>query len=106
MEGEIPRRDERIGMPLEIVLESSSGRREARISDLSLGGCYVDSIAGVSQGENVRFKLTLPDRGSVEMSGTVVYVHERIGFGLRFDSLSDEQREALNQVISASGKNL
>ncbi len=103
MEEEIPRHDDRIGVPMEIVLDSSSGKREARIGDLSLGGCYIDSIAGVTQGENVRFRLTLPDTGSAEMSGTVVYVHERIGFGLRFDEMSDEKREVLRKVILAGG---
>ena len=103
MNGEIPRKDDRIGVPLEIVLEFSSGKREARISDLSLGGCYIDSIAAVSQGELVHFKLSLADGGSVELSGKVVYVHEGVGFGLRFEALSDGKRDALRRVITASG---
>ncbi|MEO7674663.1 MAG: PilZ domain-containing protein [Pyrinomonadaceae bacterium] len=103
MEDKIPRQDKRIGVPLEVVLESSSGKREVRISDLSMGGCYIDSIAGVSQGENVRFTLSLPGRGAAELSGTVVYVHDGIGFGLQFSALSDEQQDVLRQVIEANG---
>jgi hypothetical protein len=102
MEGEDARRDERMGVPLEIVLEFSSGKREARISDISLGGCYIDSIAGVTEGEIVRFKLALPDGGSEELAGVVVYVHEGVGFGLRFDDLTEEQKEAVRYVMWAN----
>lgn len=103
---EIPRQQKRIAIPLAVELECESGRREARISDLSMGGCYVDSISCVRQDENVRFKLSLPTGLLEEMSGSVVYVHEGIGFGLRFDNLSDEQRILLQQIILVSGGTL
>jgi len=106
MGAEIPRKTSRVGVPLEIVLECSSGKREARISDLSLGGCYIDSIAGVTKGEVVHFKLSVPQSKAEDMSGTVVYVHEGVGFGLRFDSLSYEQRHILRKFILAGGGTL
>lgn len=99
----IPRQQKRIAVPLDIELQSSSGKREARLSDLSIGGCYVDSIAIVKENEKVHFSLSLPSGQKEEMSGSVVYIHPGVGFGLRFDNLSDQQRTILQQVILLSG---
>ena len=90
-------------VPLTITLEASSANREARVSDLSLGGCYVDSIAAVKPDEVILFTLSLPSGRKEPMSGTVVYVHEGIGFGLRFDNLTREQRMMLEQLILVNG---
>ncbi len=99
----IERAQSRVMVPLSVVLDCASGRREVRLSDLSLGGCYVDSIAGVRPEEIVQFKLSLPHGRTEEMSGTVVYVHEGIGFGVQFNDMSLEQRTVLEQVILVNG---
>ncbi len=40
----MPRKEERVPFLMEILLESASGKREARISDIGPEGCYIDSI--------------------------------------------------------------
>lgn len=99
----IERAQSRVIIPLSVVLDCASGRREVRLSDISLGGCYVDSIAGVRPEEIVQFKLSLPQGRTEEMSGTVVYVHEGIGFGIQFNDMTGEQRTVLEQVILING---
>ena len=99
----VPRQQKRVAVPLTIQLESASGNNEARITDLSLGGCYVDSIFGVQPGRSVNFNLALPSGRSGKMSGTIVYVHEGIGFGLQFNDLTSEQRTMLEQLILVCG---
>ena len=98
-----PRKHERIPVSLEIVLESSSGKRDARISDLSMGGCFVDSIAQVSDGETVVFQVRLPAGLWVQLYGQVVYCSPGFGFGLRFTRLAGEERILLAQVVAAHG---
>lgn len=93
-------------MPLTIELESASGNSEARITDLSLGGCYVDSIFGVQAGRKLNFNLALPSGRSGTMSGTIVYVHEGIGFGVQFNDLNSEQRTMLEQLILVCGRSM
>ena len=51
------REHERKQLFAETTLEFSSGKYEARISDISLGGCYVDSIASVVEGEIITLSL-------------------------------------------------
>ncbi len=106
MDERIPRQKKRIAISLTIELAAASGNREARISDLSLDGCYVDSITSVRLDEIIKFTLSLPTGRREEMSGVVIYVHEGIGFGLRFNNLSDDQRMLIQQIILTDGGTL
>jgi hypothetical protein len=99
----MPREHERVPFLVEIVLESSSGKREARISDISMGGCYVDSIATVRDGEAVAFDLVHPSGQRLPFTGTVSYVLEGFGFGVRFTDLTDEQTVFLTRIVRLLG---
>ena len=101
----MPRQFERIAISLQILLESSSGKREARISDLSMDGCFIDTILEVNAGEPVVFDVHLPTGQPVRLSGKVAYNMPRIGFGVRFDDLSEENAQLLKQIILAHGGN-
>jgi len=98
-----PRQHERITVSFEVVLESASGIRAARISDISLGGCYVDSIGHVSIGETIFFRVHLPTGHWVQLHGEVIYSSSDAGFGLRFANLVQEEQILLEQVILAHG---
>lgn len=106
MEVMVEREHPRVSAPLSVILDCSSGKREVRVSDLSVGGCYVDSIAGVGAGERVGLKLILPGDRSEQIYGTVVYVHEGIGFGVQFNDMNREQRTVLEQLILLNGGKL
>lgn len=103
MEGIIERQQDRISVPMTVVLDCSSDKREVRLTDLSLGGCYIDSIAGIQAEEVVGLKLALPQGRSVDLSGTVVYVHDGIGFGVQFNDMTREQRTVLEKMILLNG---
>lgn len=99
----IQRKHNRVNLAQSVILDCSSGRREVRISDLSVGGCYVDSISGVVPGEIVGLKFILMHDRTVDISGTVAYVHDGIGFGVEFNSLTPEQLTVLEQLILLNG---
>lgn len=99
----IERENERVALLQPVTLDSSSGRRDVRVTDLSTGGCYVDCIALVNPGEAVRLKFVLPNDRIEEISGTVAYVHEGIGFGVKFGDLTREQQAVLEQLVIANG---
>jgi len=96
----MPREQERVTYLIEIVLECASGRRQARITDLSPGGCYIDSIVAVQEGEPVSFTLSAPP-GEMLFTGETAYVLDGCGFGVKFTDLTDERKAFLEQVISA-----
>lgn len=97
----MPREQERVPFLIEIVLESASGKREARISDISMGGCYIDSIASFHEGEPVAFDLIHPNGQSLPFTGEVAYVLEGFGFGVKFTDLTEEQSVFLERMVRA-----
>ena len=99
----MPRQQERVNYLIEIVLECASGKREARISDLSPGGCYIDSIVAVQEGESVSFSLNAPSGETLPFTGDIAYVLDGFGFGVKFTDLTDERKTFLDQVIKAHG---
>ena len=98
------RRNERVAVALETILEWSSGKREARISDLSLDGCFVDSMVSPPVSEVVILKVRMPTGEWLKLCGEVVYVYPGIGFGVLFTLISDEERLLLEKIISGQSK--
>jgi len=80
---------------MDAVWDGKSGNHSARVTDLSEGGCYVDSLGDAQNGEILTFKLQLPDGEWLELTGEVAHQTPPLGFGLRFVQLTDEQRERL-----------
>ena len=97
----MPRRSERVLYYGDIILESSSGKHETRISDISGEGCYIDSTTAVTPGEKVAFELSRPDGTSVRFTGTVAYLLDGFGFGVEFTDVTDQQRAVIREIIAA-----
>ena len=90
--------DKRFPYLAEIVIESASGRREARIGDISHGGCYVDSIVEIHPGEEVSFHFKDLDK-PLTFHGVVVYTLQGVGFGVKFTDLDEAAREHLESIL-------
>jgi hypothetical protein len=101
----MPRNQNRTPVSIKIILEWSSGKREARISDISLGGCFIDYMTPVNKGEQVAFQVKIPDGEWLALTGEVVYVFSGVGFGVRFAPLSESDRIILEHLIIISGGN-
>lgn len=80
-------------------LFGSAAQQETRISDLSEGGCYVDSIAEVFVGERICIKILVSAAEWFELEGAVVHCSPGLGFGVRFENLKDEGRLYLLSLI-------
>ena len=93
------RSEKRWDVCLDAVWDGKSGNHVARVTDLSEGGCYVDSLGDALIGEVISFKLQLPDGEWLELTGEVAHQTPPLGFGLRFVTLSDEQREKLRSLL-------
>ena len=91
------REDERRGVSLEAWWESLSGRQQARVSDLSMGGCYVDTLAPVEVDEVIVFAIRKADGSWLELRGRVV-TRDPGGFSLAFTFLTDEEQQELRRL--------
>jgi hypothetical protein len=93
------RSDERILLSLDVRWESLSGKHTARVSDISLSGCYIESLGQVTVGERISFEIHLPTGRWMPLRGEVVYHLPGLGFGVRFARLTTMERNLLAHVI-------
>jgi PilZ domain len=93
--------DERRSKPrLSVSLDASWDRdHPARISNLSEGGCYMDTVGEVMRGEIVGFRVLLPDGDFVYLEGEVRHYTAGVGFGVQFVDLNEEQQTNLKRLI-------
>lgn len=70
----------------------------ARISDLSLGGCYLELIFTMPRLSPVELILTVDDR-RFAATGAVVTSHPGIGVGIRFNSMGGDSRGVLHELL-------
>jgi hypothetical protein len=101
-------REERLHPRVPLRLEVSwngNNTRTAITTDISRGGCYVESIVQVVVGDIHRFELQLAPGLSVELEGEVRYVHPTIGFGVRFGHLTNLQLQTLLQLLGSARAN-
>jgi hypothetical protein len=95
------RHDRRVPLLIDVFWEGGAGKYEARTSDLSISGCFIDTIGLVSVGETIKFKIRLPSGEWIKLQGEVVYGHPGTGFGVRFTKLSESDRQRLEWLVKA-----
>ncbi|PWT87662.1 MAG: hypothetical protein C5B55_14435 [Blastocatellia bacterium] len=89
----------RLSVSLDAVWKDSEGKHSARITDLSEGGCYLDTVGEVMTGEIVAFRVLLPDEDWLYLEGEVKHHRHGFGFGVQFVDLNDEQTEKLHWLL-------
>jgi len=89
----------RLSVHLDAVWNGGEERHSARITDLSEGGCYLDTVGEVMVGEIVAFRVLLPDDDWLYLEGEVRHHRHRLGFGVQFVDLNEEQTEKLLQLL-------
>ncbi len=101
---EMTRQHDPVTVSLDVVWQGSAGKFDARMSEISMEGCFIDSmVQGRTLGDMVDFKVHLPAGPWVSLHGELINQEYPIGFGLRFTQLTDEDRIILEQVIAAHG---
>src|SRR6267143_3504728 len=89
-----------VNVSLDVVWQGSSGKHDARMSEISMDGCYIDSqVQGRVLGDKVDFKVHLPSGPWVPLHGELITEDYPIGFGLRFTDLTEEARNLLAAVV-------
>jgi hypothetical protein len=83
----------------EITDLHSGTRLSVRISELGVGGCYVDALTPFPEGTLVKLRI-IRDQGMFESSGKVVYTHANFGMGVAFTNVTADQRSILEAWIA------
>jgi hypothetical protein len=82
----------------EIRAESSGAQQWGTITDISEGGCYIETPAPVAQGQVVNLRLSIGG-AALSLSGNVVGVHPMFGMGVTFTSVSPEADAILQRIL-------
>jgi Tfp pilus assembly protein PilZ len=93
------RNSERKRILLDARWESMSRTHEARVDDVSLGGCFVNTYGKVELGEHVNLQVQLPSGDWLPLGGRVASYQPGVGFGISYDSLSKEETATLKHLI-------
>lgn len=100
------RTNKRKRLLLDAKWESMSSSYEARVDDVSLGGCFVDTLGRVELNEAVDLEIRLPSGRWLPLQGYVVSYQPGVGFGLSFTSLSKQQIALLENLIATTKEKL
>jgi hypothetical protein len=73
-------------------------RYETRVTEIAMGGCFVDLTVALAHGTDVRIRVRKEDR-IFEADGRAVYTHTTMGNGIAFVSVSPESQKVLEEWI-------
>jgi len=102
--GEERRADRRYKVSLRVnLMREESPEIEGHVTDLSAGGCFVESELEVRDGDLVKLRLDIPGRGDLTVWGNVVFWVKDTGFGVRFSAFSQGgARDKLMDLLSGN----
>jgi hypothetical protein len=92
------RRNERKTVNLVVKWDSLSGSYEAKLEDVSLSGCFINTTGLADLDEVMNLEVLLPSGEWLQLNGTVATSQPGIGFGVAFSSLTDKQRQAVEKL--------
>lgn len=93
------RKHGRVPLVVEVRWASTASKYAARTTDISEGGCFIDTTGQVAVGETVDLKLGLPGGEWIEVQGLIMYELPRMGFGVHFTKISDTDRKRLETLL-------
>ena len=77
-------------------------RTWGKLSDISPGGCYVETYAPLPAGTELELTLEVGDV-RVSVHGVIKVVYPLLGMGIEFTNIADEYRQALVQLTGPRG---
>jgi hypothetical protein len=83
----------------EVIELSLKTRLSVRTSELSIGGCYIDTLNPFPEGTAVKVRI-IRDEGVFETNGKVIYSHSRVGMGISFIEIAADQRSILENWLA------
>jgi hypothetical protein len=84
---------------VEVVLHETQTRIQGRTSDLSRGGCFLDTASCFPVGSTVTIRLT-KDHRSFEADAEVVYSLVGMGMGVKFTAAEIEQLGTVQKWVA------
>lgn len=75
---------------------------DVRLTDISEGGCFVDTLVPLSEGSAVSLRVK-DGSGTIEIPGKILYGQPTIGSAIAFEPLDANLRLRINKIIAQAG---
>ena len=81
------------------IFDLQTGKKlMARTSDMSLGGCYLETSAILTPGTNLKLIFSIDD-GKLHAEGTVTRMHPGSGIAVQFKELNREDKARMHRIL-------
>jgi c-di-GMP-binding flagellar brake protein YcgR len=90
----------KVSVPVEIQTDASGSPIRGATADLSLSGCYIETIFPFPIGANLDLRLSIET--TVLIAANVVTCDPQVGNGIRFIRMLAEDRKALEAFLEAA----
>ena len=100
--GQERRNNQRKRILLDARWESMSRTHEARVDDVSMGGCFVNTYGHVEHDEEVNLQIHLPSGEWLRLQGRVASYQPGVGFGIAFTSLNGRDAAVLKELLATA----
>ncbi|HKO44326.1 MAG TPA: PilZ domain-containing protein [Pyrinomonadaceae bacterium] len=95
------RRYDRARLIVDVFFDGNDATGVASTKDISVGGFYMNTQTVIPEGSVLLVRIPFPDGKQVVANAEVVYSNPTRGVGLRFKSLSDENRELIERELGS-----
>lgn len=95
------RRYDRARLIVDVFFDGNDATGVASTKDISVGGFYMNTQTVIPEGSVLLVRIPFPDGKQVVANAEVVYSNPSRGVGLRFKSLSDENRELIERELGS-----
>ena len=90
----------KVSVPIKIQTDAGGSPIRCATADLSLSGCYIETIFPFPIGTNLDLQLSIET--TILIATTVVTSDPQVGNGIRFIRMVPEDREALKAFLEAA----
>jgi hypothetical protein len=94
------RQHPRLGNRFDGNWTGASTRSHCQVADLSLAGCYVNSLVAPAPRETTVVTVNLGAH-SIALRGEVVYVEAGMGFAVKFHDLAPDDLKQLHELVAS-----
>src|SRR5438445_1149157 len=83
---------------IELQPHGSEGPLLANLTDMSLGGCFVETSAIMPAGSKLKLIFSIDD-GNMQAEGSVLRIDPGSGIAVRFNDMNREERDKMHRVL-------
>ena len=95
------RQYDRSRLIVDVFYDGKDATGIAATKDISVGGFYMNTTANIPEGAVLLVRIPFGDGKQVVANAEVVYINPGRGVGLRFQSLSEENRELIERELGS-----